>query len=210
MWCDGGYGAENTYDIVSAPTSAVVTVEEDEICAHDYADATCTEPKKCNLCGTTEGTELGHSFSSSYTVDKKATTKTDGAKSKHCTRTGCNKTTDKKTIYKISSVKLSTTTYKYNGKVKNPTVYIKDSKGNKISSSNYTIAKPSGRKNVGKYIYKITFKNEYSGTKNLNLVINPKGTSILNVKKTSKGFTVKWKKQSEKMATSRITGYQIQ
>lgn len=209
LWCDGGHGAEWSSDIVSSPAIAIVEVEADETCAHNYTDATCTEPKKCELCGVTEGDALGHDFSSTYTVDKKATFTTNGIKSKHCTRNGCNETTSK-TIYKASDVKLSTAIYTYNGKTKNPTVCVKDSKGNTIDSSNYTITKPSGRKNVGKYTYTIKFKNAYSGTKKLTLTINPKGTSISKVTAAKKAFTVKWKKQSEKMSTSRITGYQMQ
>ena len=30
------------------------------VAAHDYADATCTEPKTCNDCGATDGEALGH------------------------------------------------------------------------------------------------------------------------------------------------------
>ena len=40
--------------------------------------------------------------------------------------------------------------------------------------------------------------------------INPKGTSLSKVTKAKKAVTVKWKKQSTKMSSSRITGYQIQ
>ena len=29
-------------------------------CEHDWADATCTAPKTCSLCGTTDGEALGH------------------------------------------------------------------------------------------------------------------------------------------------------
>lgn len=68
----------------------------------------------------------------------------------------------------------------------------------------------SGRKNVGKYKVTIKFKGDYSGTVTKYFKINPKGTSISSLKKASKAFTVKWKKQSKKMAKSRITGYQIQ
>ncbi|MGN0611569.1 MAG: hypothetical protein ACI4JI_07265 [Ruminiclostridium sp.] len=30
---------------------------------HEYADATCTEPKTCTICGETDGEALGHSVS---------------------------------------------------------------------------------------------------------------------------------------------------
>jgi len=55
LWVDGGYGAENPLDIVSAPGYAKVTVEADA-CAHEtWQDATCTTPKTCADCGETEG-----------------------------------------------------------------------------------------------------------------------------------------------------------
>ena len=172
-------------------------------------DATCTadglKVYTCGTCGKTD-TEIiekyGHNYSAKWTVDKKATTTVNGSKSKHCTR--CNSKTSVTTIYKASNVKLGTATYVYNGKMRSPSVVIKDSKGNVISSANYTLSKPTGRKNVGKYTYKITFKNQYSGTKSLTLTINPKGTSISSLTKAKKAFTVKWKKQA-----TQTTGYQI-
>ena len=47
----------------------------------------------------------------------------------------------------------------------------------------YTVSKSSGRKNVGKYKYTITFKNGYSGKKTLYFTIKPKSTSITSLKK---------------------------
>jgi len=183
----------------------------------DEIPATCTSPglSKGIYCEACDRMIVlpsiimgGHEYDDNWTVDKKATTSVDGSKSKHCIR--CDAKTSVTKIYKASGVKLSTSSYTYNGKIKSPKVYIKNSKGKTISSSNYTITKPSGRKNVGKYTYTIKFKNEYSGTKKLTLTIDPKGTNISSVSAAKKAFTVKWKKQSEKMATSRITGYQIQ
>ena len=62
-----------------------------------------------------------------------------------------------------------------------------------------------GRKYVGKYAVKITFKGKYSGTKVLYFTIKPKATSISSLKAGSKKFTVKWKKQA-----TQTTGYQVQ
>ncbi len=33
---------------------------EEDSCAHEWVEATCTEPKTCSLCGETEGEALGH------------------------------------------------------------------------------------------------------------------------------------------------------
>ncbi|MBR4020057.1 MAG: leucine-rich repeat protein, partial [Firmicutes bacterium] len=164
-----------------------------------YTVYTCT-------CGDTYKDKFtnvaGHNYSKTFTIDKQATMKANGSKSRHCT--ACDATTDKKTIYKASTVKLSTTKYVYNGKTKSPSIVIKDSKGNTISNANYKVTKPSGRKNVGKYTYKITFKNEYSRSKSLYLTINPKAPTIKTPAAAKKAMTVKWSKVS-----SQATGYEI-
>lgn len=109
------------------------------------------------------------------------------------------------TAPKVGKVYLSQTSYVYNGKVKNPTIYVKDSKGNTISKSYYSVSTSSGRKNVGKYTYKITFKGKYSGSKSLSFTIKPVATSISSLSKGKKKFTVKWNKK-----TTQVTGYQLQ
>ena len=117
-----------------------------------------------------------------------------------------------KTIAAPKTIKLSYTSYTYNGKIKKPTVTVYDSNGKKISSANYKVSYASGRKNVGKYKVTVTIKdgraNYAKSSKYTTFKINPKGTSISKLTKVKKGFTVKWKKQAGKMAKTRITGYQ--
>lgn len=155
---------------------------------------------------TLKGTEFiykgGHTHTLKTTTTK-ATTIKDGKIVKTCTV--CGKTISTTVIPKASSIKLEATSLTYNGKVRTPRVIVKDSKGKTISSSNYTVSYASGRKNVGKYAVKITFKGNYTGTKTLYFTINPKSTSISSISAKSKGFTAKWKKQS-----TQVTGYQIQ
>ncbi len=103
------------------------------------------------------------------------------------------------------SVSLSTTTYTYDGKVKKPKVTAKDQNGKKIDTKYYTVKYPSGRKNVGTYTVKVTFKGKYKGTKSASFKIIPKGTSINSVSAGKSSFTVKWKKQA-----TQTTGYQVQ
>lgn len=128
-----------------------------------------------------------------------------------CTKCNYENWTDEKDeeIPAVKSIKLSATSYTYNGKAKKPTVTVYDTNGKKIGSSNYTVSYASGRKNVGKYKVTVKFKGSYyTGSRYVTFKINPKGTSISKLTKAKKGFTVKWKKQSGKMAKSRITGYQ--
>lgn len=88
---------------------------------------------------------------------------------------------------------------------KKPSVTVKGSDGKTIRSSNYSVSYPSGRKNVGSYKVKVTFKGNYSGTVSKTFTIKPKGISISKLTGKSKGFTVSWKKQ-----TTQTSGYQIQ
>ena len=104
----------------------------------------------------------------------------------------------------IKAVSLSKTSCTYDGKVKNPTIKVYNTEGKQLSSKYYTVSKPSGRKNVGKYKYTITFKNGYTGKKTLYFTINPKPTKLTSLKKGSKRFTAKWKKVS-----AQASGYQI-
>ena len=106
---------------------------------------------------------------------------------------------------KVTSVALSGTSYTYNGKVRTPSVSAKDSAGNAIPKSEYTVKYDSGRKNVGQYKVTITFKGKYSGTYYRTFRILPKGTKLKKVSSGKKSFTAKWSKQK-----TQTTGYQVQ
>lgn len=110
----------------------------------------------------------------------------------------------KNVVSATPSVKLSTSKYTYNGKVKKPSVkvYVK---GKALSKDNYSVSYGKGRKNVGKYTVKVTLKNDYAGYKTVSFKINPKGTSIKHLKKGVRAFKPTWKKQ-----TRQISGYQVQ
>lgn len=117
----------------------------------------------------------------------------------------CKKTLSTAIIPKISSVKLSNSTFTYNGKTIKPSVIVKDSKGKKVNNSNYTVAYSKGLKNVGNYKVTIKFKGNYSGTVNKTFTIIPKSTTLTKLSSSKKKVTVKWKKQ-----VSQTNGYQLQ
>lgn len=161
------------------------------------AKPTTTKP---STSAATTKPQCSHSWGSAV-VSKAATTSSNGTLTYTCKKCKAKKTS---TINKIGSIKLSTSTYTYNGKAKSPSVVIKDSKGKNVSKSYYSVSVPKGRKNVGKYTYKITFKGRYSGKKNLTLTIKPV-TTTASVKNYKTKFTVKWKKK-----TTQVKGYQVQ
>ncbi len=109
------------------------------------------------------------------------------------------------TVNQPKTLTLSKTSYKYDGKVKKPSVTVKDTEGKVIPASNYTVTYAKGRKNVGVYAVTVTFKGQYKGTLSGSFKIVPKTTSVKSVKGGKKSLTVKWKKQ-----TKQTTGYQIQ
>ena len=109
------------------------------------------------------------------------------------------------TVSQPKTLTLSKTSYKYDGKVKKPSVTVKDTAGKVIPASNYTVTYAKGRKNVGVYSVKVSFKGQYKGTLSKSFKIVPKTTSMKSVKGGKKSLTVKWKKQAKQ-----TTGYQIQ
>ena len=185
--------------------------------------ATCTAGGKeayykCEGCGkfyedvlgTKEITDLaswGNIAKIAHTTKQTVTKATPTANGKivnYCSV--CKKTLSTTVIPKASSIKLKATSLTYNGKVRTPKVIVKDRTGKTlVKNTDYTVSYAKGRKYVGKYAVKITFKGKYSGTKTLYFTIKPKATSISSLKAGSKKFTVKWKKQA-----TQTTGYQVQ
>ena len=117
--------------------------------------------------------------------------------------------TIKKKALSKASIKLSKTSYVYNGKAKKPSVTVKVG-STELTAKDYSVTYAKGRKNVGEYSVKVTLKGNYSGSKTASFKINPLGTTISKLTAGSKSVTVKWKKQPTKMSESTITGYQIQ
>ncbi len=100
-------------------------------------------------------------------------------------------------------VTLSSASYTYDGKVKTPSVTVKD--GSKtISKSNYTVSYPSGRKNAGTYRVKVTLKGSYSGSGSASFTIK-KAANTLTVKgKTAKVKYAKLKKKKQTLARAKV------
>lgn len=137
------------------------------------------------------------------TVTTKATLTKNGSIIKKCTK--CEYIVSKKTIYYPKTIKLSKSSYVYDGKIKKPTVSVKDSNGKTVKSSNYTVVYPKLYRSTGRYTITIKFKGNYTGTAKRSFTIRPKAVAIKSITKKTKGFLLKWEK-----ATGTMTGYQIQ
>lgn len=189
---------------------------------HNFAAATCTKAKTCKVCGTTSGKALGHTYTNSCdtscnvckatrtithaykTTTTKATLIKNGSILKKCTV--CGKVASNTAIKYVKTFKLSTTTYTYDGRVKTPSVTVKDSGGKTLKkNTDYTVTYSSGRKNVGTYKVTIKMIGKYSGTKTLTFKINPAKTTVSKLAAGKKSITATIVKKS-----TQVTGYQIQ
>ena len=191
-----GYMCEcGEYYIKFIPATGHKTVADKAVAA------TCTkkgktEGKHCSVCGAVIKVQktvpaLGHKYK---TTTKKATTSKNGKAVTACTV--CKKVSKTTVLYKASSVKLSKTSYTYNGKTQKPKVVIKNSKGKALTEGkDYTVKYPKGMKNPGTYTVTVTFKGSYSGKKTLTFTIAPKAPT-LKVKAGAKKATLSWNKQT--------------
>ncbi len=176
---------------------SVITQKQTVIPAkgHSYTNS-CD--KTCNVCKATRS--VSHTYKTTTT---KATLKKNGKQVTKCTV--CGDVKSSKTIYYPKSIKLSATSYTYNGKTKKPTVTVKDSKGKTLKKdTDYTVKYASGRKNPGKYTVTVTFKGKYSGTKKLSFTIKPAKATLSKVSAGSKQLTATWK------TVTAVTGYEVQ
>ena len=104
------------------------------------------------------------------------------------------------------SIKLSDTSFTYNGKVRKPSVTVKNASGTKLKAgTHYTVTYAKGRKNVGTYKVTVKMKGNYTGTKTLTFKIVPKAASINKLTAKSKAIIVKLNRSLQQS-----TGYEIQ
>ena len=106
---------------------------------------------------------------------------------------------------KLSGLKNAT----YTGKAIYPSPVVTCEGKTLKRNTDYTVSYKNYR-NVGTATVTVKGKGNYTGTLTGTFKILPKGTTISKLTRASKAITVNWKKQSTKMSTTLITGYQIQ
>ena len=116
-----------------------------------------------------------------------------------------------KTSIKSASISVTgiRTSYVYNGKAFTPKPVLTDNGVRLVLNRDYTISYTRNR-NVGKAAVIIRGKGNYSKTRVIAFKILPKRTTIKKLTAKNGNMTVLWNKQVEKMANTRITGYQLQ
>ena len=188
--------------VCKAVTVEQKTVEKTE---HRYVATgaiapTCTKPgttagKKCEICGLvasvpTTTPALGHSVKEELV--KKATFAAEGEKDTYCERCNIRLSTEK--FGYVKTIKLSTTSYIYDGKVKKPAVTVLDSNGKAlVNGVDYTLTYGKGRTEPGLYRIKITLAGNYSGSKKVSFTIAPPKTTV-KAGQTTSTIKIAWTK----------------
>lgn len=213
-WADGRrFGAGTSKEeIGSWLMDAEIQTPDQEECSHSYqsqvtAEPTCTSAGTntytCIQCGrsyTEKIAAVGHKYQADVV---KAGKEKDGHIAEICTV--CGKEENGKTIAAVKSIRLSKTSYIYNGKKRKPSVIVTDRNEKKLrEGTDYTVSYPVNLKNTGIYTVKIEFRGNYSGTEKISFRIVPKSTAIVSMSAKKRGFTVKWRKQAKQ-----TDGYEI-
>lgn len=164
-----------------------------------------TEGSHCEICAQeltaqTKVPPVGHKF---QVETVKAGMAKEGSITEICTV--CKKTGNIKTVAAVKTIRLSKTSFAYNGKRQRPSVTVTDSLQKRLDEgTDYTLTYPANPKNTGIYTVTIQFRGNYSGAEKETFQIVPKNTEIKRLSAGKKSVTVKWKKQK-----SQVDGYEI-
>ena len=199
-------------------TNATIHYNYDPNHTHSYTSSITKQPTctaegirtfKCN-CGDTYTETIpakGHT-SSGWIIDKQPAVGVKGSKHKECTV--CHKVLEKAEIPALTStdisgasVKLSATSYTYNGKAKKPTATVTLNGKTLKKNVDYTV-KYSSNTAIGKAKVTITGKGNYKGTVSKTFKILPAKQTIAKITSQKKGFALTWTKDKN------VTGYRIQ
>ena len=177
---------------------------------HSYTPTITREPTCVILGLTTYTCSCGDSYTETmpvlsheyyYKLEKSTLTK-GGALHRICKN--CNATKNVEIYPLVNGFILSDYEYTYNGKVKTPTVTVKDETGLiLVENKDYTVKYESGRKNPGKYTVTVTLIGNYEGEKKLEFSILPGKTSKITATQSTSAIKLTWKK------VTGATGYRV-
>ena len=188
--------------------SSVISIEDNSFSNTNLRYVFFTGSKKqWNAIGVEIYNPAIHYNSTTHTYEPKTTKATVTKNGKVETKCiYCTKITKSTVIYYPKTIELSSSTVTYNGKVRTPSVIVKDSKGKTlVKGTDYKVTVPSGRKLPGIYKYTITFMGKYSGTKTLTFKILPAtvSTSKMTAAATTSSIRINWPK------VECVTGYKV-
>lgn len=177
--------ATQTFKIVKNIAKAKVS----GISNKTYNGSLITQTPKVVLGGKTlkNGTDYTLSYKNNVKVGTATVTITGKGSYKGTIKKTFKITAQKATKLKVS---LSAATFTYNGKVKAPTVTVKNTAGKVLKKgTDYTVTYSGGRKNVGTYKVTVKFKGNYSGTRTATFKITPVKVEKCKISLSAYSFT---------------------
>lgn len=163
--------------------------------------ATCTKnglkSRYCTRCEEKDKSVVikatGHKIKE--TVVKKAGFGSNGVLKEKCSVCNYSRT---KIIPAVAAVKLSKTSFKYNGKKQVPSVAVYDKSNRQlVNGKDYSLSLPLKSTEVGIYSVIIRFEGFYSGTKKIAFQIVPCAVKGLSAKRSKSSIVASWKKVNE-------------
>ncbi len=203
-WVEGIYELPETTNRITVHYNSQ---DHEHIWQEEITPATCTSKGFTkNYC------ECGEYYYSDYieasgehsyiTNTTPATTTSDGVIETTCEN--CDDYYDEQIIAKIKSVTLSTSECVYNGKVRTPSVKVKDENGKTlVLETDYTVSYADGRKTPGRYAIYANFQGNYSGKVKLVFTILPKAATSLKATQSTSVVKLTWGK------VTGATGYRV-
>lgn len=124
--------------------------------------------------------------------------------------TDCGNTIKTNPVAKIASVTLSQTSYTYDGKIKTPTVTVKDANGKTlVKDKDYTASYATGRTSAGKYNVTVVFKGNYAGNKVLTFTINKQTAANCTAKLSQTSYTYDGKTKTPTVSITDKSGRKL-
>lgn len=177
-----------------APVDSLGHIFSEEVVC--YKKPTCIERGEkgrfCERCfAKTNVVYLDKTAHTPETVKVKATTERNGEIKEECTV--CKKIFSSKTVSKIASVKTEKKIYTYDGKVKKPSVTVKDIKGKTLTvNRDYFLKYQKGSKKTGMYSITVTFCGDYEGEKTLYFKIRPAAVKGISATPSVSSVYLSW------------------
>ncbi len=107
----------------------------------------------------------------------------------------------------VKTVKLSATSFAYDGKVKHPSVVVKTASGKTLKNgTDYKVTYSSGCKNVGTYKATFNMIGKYTGSKTLSFKINPVKVDKCNLKLSKTAYTYSGSVKAPKVTVKNANG----
>ncbi len=180
---------------VTAIDRAAHKAVKDKAVAPTCTAAGKTAGKHCSVCGKVLKAQSSVPATGHNKEERLSPATFDKAGKRVSVCTTCQTVFSRETIPALRSIRLSATSFVYDGKVKSPTVSATAAGGKALrNGKDYRVKLAAGRKKIGVYGVKVVFCGNYKGSKTLKFRIVPKQPTGISVSATETAVSLSWNK----------------